>query len=77
MTFYYGPIKLCRWRRVGANSTVRPGVTIGEGAIVGAGSVVTEDIPPWTIAGGVPAKVIRKRSPRTNLIDQKTSPRSG
>jgi hypothetical protein len=62
MTFYYGPIKLCRRSRVGANSTVMPGVTVGEGAIVGVGAVVTEDIPPWTIAGGVPAKVIKKRA---------------
>ncbi|MFX1474421.1 MAG: acyltransferase [Promethearchaeota archaeon] len=62
MTFYYGPIKLCRWSRVGANSTVMPGVTIGEGAIVGVGAVVTEDVPPWTIVAGVPAKVIKKRT---------------
>ena len=63
LTFYYGPIKLCRWSRVGANATVMPGVTIGEGAVVGAGAVVTQDIPPWTIAAGVPAKVIGRRTP--------------
>jgi acetyltransferase-like isoleucine patch superfamily enzyme len=71
MTYYYGPIKLCRWSRVGANSTVMPGVTVGEGAIVGAGSVVTEDVPPWTIAGGVPAKIIRKR-PRKDIVQPET-----
>ena len=37
-----------------------PGVTIGEGAIVGAGSLVTKDIPAWTIAIGRPAKVVKE-----------------
>ena len=48
---------------IGANATVMCGVTIGENAIVGAGSVVTKDVPPNTIVAGVPAKVIRKVSP--------------
>jgi acetyltransferase-like isoleucine patch superfamily enzyme len=37
-----------------------PGVTIGQGAIIGSGSVVTKDIPDWTIAVGSPAKVIKE-----------------
>ena len=41
-------------------SFVLPGVTIGEGAIVAAGSVVTKDVPPHTIVAGVPARVIKK-----------------
>jgi acetyltransferase-like isoleucine patch superfamily enzyme len=45
---------------IGVNSVVLKGVTIGEGAIVGAGSVVTKDVPAWTIVGGNPAKVIRE-----------------
>jgi len=37
------------------------GVSIGDGAIIGTRSVVTKDIPPYTIVGGIPAKIIRKR----------------
>lgn len=46
---------------LGAGAVVVPGVTIGEHAIVGAGAVVTRDVEPWTIVGGVPAKPIGKR----------------
>ena len=46
---------------IGAKVTVIDGVTIGDGAIIAAGSVVTKDIPPYAIAGGVPAKVIKFR----------------
>jgi acetyltransferase-like isoleucine patch superfamily enzyme len=46
---------------LGTHVVVLPGVTIGDGSVVGAGSVVTKDIPPYCIAVGVPAKVIRKR----------------
>lgn len=41
-----------------------PGVTIGEGAVVGAGSLVTKDVPAWTIAAGTPAKVIKELKKR-------------
>jgi galactoside O-acetyltransferase len=41
--------------------TVLDGVTIGEGSIIGAGAVVSKDIPPYSIAVGVPAKVIKHR----------------
>lgn len=46
---------------IGANSVITAGVTIGKGSIIGAGSVVTKDIPPYSIAGGCPAKIIKKR----------------
>lgn len=46
---------------VGVNCVILKGVTVGKGAVVSAGSVVTKDVPPYTIVGGVPAKVIRKR----------------
>lgn len=44
---------------IGAKSTVMDGVSIGDGAIVAAGAVVTKDVPPYAIVGGVPAKVIK------------------
>lgn len=46
---------------IGAGSIVLPGVTIGDGVVVAAGSIVTHDLPPRTVCAGVPAKVIRKR----------------
>ena len=46
---------------IGANSVILPGVHINKGAIIGAGSVVTKDIPPYAIAVGNPAKVIKYR----------------
>lgn len=45
---------------IGFNCIILKGVTIGEGAIVGAGSVVTKDVPDWTIVAGNPAKIIRE-----------------
>ena len=44
---------------IGANVTILPGVTIGDGAILAAGAVVTKDVAPRTVAGGVPAKVLK------------------
>lgn len=54
------PVKIDDLVWVGANSVVLKGVTIGEGAIIGAGSVVTKDVPPYTIVAGNPAKIIRE-----------------
>jgi putative colanic acid biosynthesis acetyltransferase WcaF len=42
-------------------SIILPGITIGEGAVIAAGAVVTKDVEPWTVVGGNPAKVIKKR----------------
>ena len=44
---------------IGANATILPGLTIGEGAMIGAGSVVTKDVPPRTLVIGNPARIVR------------------
>jgi len=59
-TFSFGPIKVCENARIGAYSVILPGVTIGRGSIIGTGSIVSEDIPPYSIAYGSPAKVERQ-----------------
>lgn len=51
---------------LGANTIILPGVTIGDHSILAAGSIVTKDIPPFAIVGGVPAKVIKYRNEKKN-----------
>lgn len=53
------PVHICRQVWIGAGATILPGVTIGENAVVGAGSVVTHDVPPMTIVAGNPARTIK------------------
>lgn len=53
-----GRVRIARGARIGCNVLIMPGVTIGEGAMVGAASVITRDVPPETLVGGNPAKVI-------------------
>lgn len=66
LPYKVAPVHLCRRCHIGMESLIMPGVTIGEGAIIGAGSLVTKDIPAWTIATGRPAKVI-KEIPHKNI----------
>jgi acetyltransferase-like isoleucine patch superfamily enzyme len=54
------PIVVSKGAWIGARAIILKGVTIGEGAIVGAGSVVTKDVPAWTMVAGNPARAIRK-----------------
>lgn len=54
------PVKISNKVWIGFNCIVLKGVTIGEGSVVGAGSVVTKDVPPWTIVAGNPARIIRE-----------------
>jgi maltose O-acetyltransferase len=51
---------------IGAGVTVLPGVTIGQGAVISAGAVVTKDFEPYTMVGGVPAKVIKSIMPESD-----------
>ena len=51
---------------IGARAIILPGVTVGEGAVVAAGAVVTHDVPPYTIVAGVPARTIRTRARELN-----------
>jgi acetyltransferase-like isoleucine patch superfamily enzyme len=53
------PVRICRGAWLGANAILLPGVTVGENAVVGAGAVVTRDVPPRRVAAGNPARVIR------------------
>lgn len=55
------PVRIHEWVDVGTNAVILPGVTIGKGAIVGAGAVVRSDVPAFAIVAGVPARFIRWR----------------
>ena len=57
---HYSPIRICSNVWIGSNATLLPGVTIGEWAVIAAGAVVTKDVEPYTIVGGVPAKIIKR-----------------
>ncbi|WP_117170106.1 sugar O-acetyltransferase [Paraliobacillus sediminis] len=59
-TMHPAPITIGKDVWIGSNATVLPGVTIGDGAIIAAGAVVTKDVPPTVIVGGVPAKILKK-----------------
>lgn len=54
------PVRIGDYAWLGMNCLVLKGVTIGEGALVGAGSVVTRDVPPFCLAGGAPARVLKR-----------------
>ena len=57
--FKEGEVIIKDGAHIGIGAILMPGITIGEGAVIGAGAVVTRDIPPYTLALGIPAKVIK------------------
>ena len=58
-TLHPAPIVIGKNVWIGANATIVPGVTIGNGSIIAAGAVVTKDVPENVVVGGVPAKIIK------------------
>ncbi|GAB4315833.1 MAG: DapH/DapD/GlmU-related protein [Methanobacteriaceae archaeon] len=58
---YTATVKIGRDVWIGARAIILPGVNIGDGSIIGANSVVTKDVEPYTIVGGIPAKFIKNR----------------
>ena len=54
------PVKICNKVWIGFNAIILKGVTLGEGAIVAAGAVVTKDVPAWTVVAGNPATIVKK-----------------
>ena len=59
----FGPVIIRKRAFVGINSVILPNITVGERSIVGANSVVINDVPPDTVVGGVPAKIIKAKTP--------------
>jgi acetyltransferase-like isoleucine patch superfamily enzyme len=55
------PVRIEAWADIGTGATILPGVTVGRGSIIGAGAVVTQDVPPYSVAAGVPARILRSR----------------
>ena len=71
------PVRIGAWADVGTNAVILPGVTVGKGSIVGAGAVVTEDVPPFAVVAGVPARFLHWRDGKgPNRRDEPTRRRS-
>jgi acetyltransferase-like isoleucine patch superfamily enzyme len=71
---YGAPVVIGDRAWISFRATILPGVTVGEGAVVAAGAVVTKDVPAYAIAAGVPARVVGERSPRGLEYDLTMTP---
>lgn len=60
----YAPITIGKHVWIGSNATILSGVTVGDWAVIAAGAVVTKDVPPMTVVGGVPARFIKRVADR-------------
>ena len=68
-------VKICSNVWIGAGAIIMPGITVGENSVVGAGSVVTKDVPPNTVVVGNPARVLREIGERDRLYRSRGQPR--
>jgi acetyltransferase-like isoleucine patch superfamily enzyme len=68
------PVRIGAWADIGTNAVILPGVTVGKGSIVGAGAVVTADVPPFSVVAGVPARFMRWREGHTPEVEGTGSP---
>lgn len=57
---HYASITIGNHAWIGSNATILPGVTLGDWSVVATGAVVTKDVPPYTVVGGVPAKILKQ-----------------
>lgn len=73
---FVGPV-IRRGARIGSNSTLLPGITVGVDAVVGAGAVVTKDVADFQVVAGVPARVVREVPPGMRLHAAGDSPAAG
>lgn len=72
---FVAPVRLKKYSGIGTASVILPGVTVHEGGVIAAGAVVIKDVPPYTLVGGVPAKVLKvyhqeEPSPDTEIEKQ-------
>ncbi len=65
---HYASIHIGAHVWIGSNATVLSGVSIGEWSVVAAGAVVTKDVPPMTVVGGVPARIIKRITPKAARV---------
>lgn len=66
------PVRIEAWADIGTNAVILPGVTVGRGSVVGAGAVVAEDVPPFAIVAGVPAKFLRWRDEKKTRLSRRS-----
>ena len=71
MELTYAPVVIGDDVWIAARAIVLPNVRIGDGAVVAAGAVVTKDVEPWTVVGGNPARILKKRILKQSEIDSK------
>jgi tetrahydrodipicolinate N-succinyltransferase len=67
---FVAPIRIGRHAVVGTNCVVLPGCTLGDGAVVGALSLVKADLEPWSVHAGIPARLLRPRSRNVLLLER-------